>query len=257
MNHKSVVWPPTPIMIRAPMTNPRVVPAMARAAVAPVPRALERSTDRAPSTTQKPCSTSVTSTTATAAARPAAPRRLFRNHTERKERWEVSRGQTRRGSGVADGPRRRSPTAWAPEASSVESATISAVRPMVRARKLGSSRGRSPPPSGVPSGSASGSGPAPRARTLSSAAIRPSRRSVEARTVSTSVGSSTGCPLASQTSAEQCRRVAATPATTSRTGPGSGVAAGSPARAALSATHSTRPTSLDRATAVPVAANGG
>ena len=41
-----------------------------------------------PSTTQKPCCTSVTSTTATAMASPMAPRSALRNHTERNERWE-------------------------------------------------------------------------------------------------------------------------------------------------------------------------
>ena len=86
------------------MTNPTAVPATARSAVAPVPRALDRSTDSVPSTTQNPCSTSVTSTTATARARPAAPRTAFRNHTEWKERCEANRRHSIREELAVDGP---------------------------------------------------------------------------------------------------------------------------------------------------------
>ena len=88
------VWSATPSMMAAPTTKPIVVPPMARNAVAPVPRALERSTDNAPSTTQKPCDTFVISTTRTASASPAAPRTALRNQTERKERCETSRWPT-------------------------------------------------------------------------------------------------------------------------------------------------------------------
>ena len=76
------------------MTNPMAVPPIARSAVAPVPKALERNTDRVPSTTQKPCDTFVISTTVTARASPAAPRTALRNHTERNERCESSRLRT-------------------------------------------------------------------------------------------------------------------------------------------------------------------
>ena len=48
-------WSANPIMITDPAMNPTAVPPMARRAVAPVPRALERNTDMVPSTTQKPC----------------------------------------------------------------------------------------------------------------------------------------------------------------------------------------------------------
>src|SRR5215469_17488474 len=64
--------------------NPATVPASARQAVAPVAAALVRSTDSVPSTTQNPCCTLERSATATAAARASAPRKLFRNHTERR-----------------------------------------------------------------------------------------------------------------------------------------------------------------------------
>src|SRR6516165_7996205 len=63
--------------------NPMTVPASARHAVAPVAAALVRSTDSVPSTTQNPCCTVARSATVTAAARASAPRKLFRNHTER------------------------------------------------------------------------------------------------------------------------------------------------------------------------------
>ena len=48
-------WSATPIVMAAPTMNPRAVPPTARRAVAPVPSALERSTDIVPRTTQKPC----------------------------------------------------------------------------------------------------------------------------------------------------------------------------------------------------------
>src|ERR1700693_2650333 len=73
------VWSPTPTMMTEPTTTPRAVPPTARTTVAPVPSALERSTDRVPRTTQKPCWTSMTSITATARASPMAPRTLVRN----------------------------------------------------------------------------------------------------------------------------------------------------------------------------------
>ncbi len=75
-------------MMAEPMKKPTAVPPMARRAVAPVPNALLRNTDSVPNTTQKPCETSVTSTTATASARPAAPRMALRNQTEWNDRWE-------------------------------------------------------------------------------------------------------------------------------------------------------------------------
>ena len=64
--------------------NPTTVPASARHAVAPVDAALVRSTDSVPSTTQNPCCTPERSATATAAASASAPRKLLRNHTERR-----------------------------------------------------------------------------------------------------------------------------------------------------------------------------
>src|SRR5207342_1974288 len=67
----------------APTANPAAVPSRARMAVDPVAAALVRSTDKVPSTTQKPCCTLLRSATATATARATAPRTLLRNHTER------------------------------------------------------------------------------------------------------------------------------------------------------------------------------
>lgn len=64
---------PTASMITAPTTKPMVVPPRARSAADPVVRAVVRSTDIAPSTTQKPCATSVTSAIVTAMASPDRP----------------------------------------------------------------------------------------------------------------------------------------------------------------------------------------
>ena len=116
-------------MITDPAMKPTAVPPMARRAVAPVPRALERNTDMVPSTTQKPCETFVTSTTATANARPTAPRRALRNQTERKERCESTRCARACGADSSAMPRRRSLTASAPAASSAASATSSVAMP--------------------------------------------------------------------------------------------------------------------------------
>src|SRR5262249_26770155 len=67
------------------------VPATARSAVAPVPRALDRSTDRVPSATQNACETPVILATATATARAAAPRKELRSQTERTVKWVADR----------------------------------------------------------------------------------------------------------------------------------------------------------------------
>jgi hypothetical protein len=61
---------------------------IASTTVVPVARALERSTEIVPSTTQKPFCASVTLATRTASASPAAPRTLLRNQTERKPACE-------------------------------------------------------------------------------------------------------------------------------------------------------------------------
>ena len=74
-------------------------PATARSAVAPVPRALDRSTDRVPSATQNACETSVILATATASARAAAPRSELRSHTERTVRWIDARCLSARAAG--------------------------------------------------------------------------------------------------------------------------------------------------------------
>ena len=124
--------------------SPRSCRLSARRAVAPVPRALDRRTERVPSTTQNPCSTAAISTTATASASPTAPRRALRNHTERNEKCEVSLRQNT-GRGISfPGPSRLSPTAWAPAASSAASATISVAMPRDRDRKVGSKEGLNP-----------------------------------------------------------------------------------------------------------------
>ena len=66
------------------MANPTAVPTSARHAIDPVDEALVRSTDRVPSTTQKPCCTPVRSATATATASATEPRAALRNHTDRR-----------------------------------------------------------------------------------------------------------------------------------------------------------------------------
>ena len=64
-----------------------------------------------PSTTQNPCWTLVTSTTATARARPTAPRRALRNHTERNgEVGEQPVGEAVRRWTRLPSPKRRSTT---------------------------------------------------------------------------------------------------------------------------------------------------
>jgi len=82
--HSAGVLVPMPSSSNAPSTKPSTVPPSARSAVDSVDAALVRSTDRVPSTTQKPCWTEDRSATSTAAARASDPRRLFRNQTERK-----------------------------------------------------------------------------------------------------------------------------------------------------------------------------
>src|ERR1700722_1740345 len=83
---RNTEWLARPIMMTDPTMKPTAVPPTARNAVAPVPNALDRNTDKVPSTTQKPCCTLVTSTTATARAKPTAPRNALRNQMERNER---------------------------------------------------------------------------------------------------------------------------------------------------------------------------
>ena len=107
--------------------------------MAPVPSAFERNTDKVPSTTQKPWDTLVTSITATAMARPMAPRRALRNHTEWKRKWDRSRWAKTLGVDPSAMPRRRSMTASAPAASRAASATISAAIPSALAWNPGSS----------------------------------------------------------------------------------------------------------------------
>src|SRR6202012_1319835 len=82
--HRTGVLVPRPSSSRAPAAKPITVPASPRSAVDPVDTALVRSTDKAPSTTQSPCWTPLSSATRTAAARAGDPRRLLTNQTERK-----------------------------------------------------------------------------------------------------------------------------------------------------------------------------
>ena len=94
--HSRSRWGPSATSSAEPTTNPPTVPATALRALAPVPRAFDRNTDRVPSTTQNPCCTFVASATATARDRPTAPRTLFRNHTERRvNRDEADRSMAR------------------------------------------------------------------------------------------------------------------------------------------------------------------
>ena len=68
------------------MTMPTAVPASALITDRPVPSALERSTDRVPSTTQKECWRPVFWAMNTAMASPTAPRTLLRNQIDRCRR---------------------------------------------------------------------------------------------------------------------------------------------------------------------------
>ena len=56
-SHRCHAAVPTASMISEPATNPITVPPSARSPVDPVVSAVVRSTDIAPSTTQKPCDT--------------------------------------------------------------------------------------------------------------------------------------------------------------------------------------------------------
>ena len=97
---------PIPRIRAAPMKNPTVVPMSALSAVAPVEAAFVRSTDIAPSTTQKPCCTLVRSATPTAAARATAPRALLTNQTERRLACPVTRRRAALSEAVLKGPAR-------------------------------------------------------------------------------------------------------------------------------------------------------
>jgi hypothetical protein len=90
----------------------------------------------------------------------------------------------------------------------------------------------------------------------SSTPIIASRRSTAFRSESTSPASSTGCPPASQITAAALLSVSATTSSNSATW-GSRVIAPWAVRVMLPATHSTRPTSLDSATAPAAAPVGG
>ncbi len=82
--HNQVVSLPTTAISRLASRKPMMVPSTACRALRCVPSALERSTDSVPSTTQKPCSTSVALASAIAAPRPTAARTALRNATERR-----------------------------------------------------------------------------------------------------------------------------------------------------------------------------
>ena len=96
--HSTVVSPCTGIRIAAPTTMPTAVPASAVSTVQPVPSALERSTDRVPRTTQKECCRPDVCAMNTAIARPAAPRMLLRNQTDRTPEWVTPKSSAARSS---------------------------------------------------------------------------------------------------------------------------------------------------------------
>ena len=257
-------WSATPMVMTEPTMKPSAVPPTARSAVAPVPSALERNTERVPSTTQKPCWTFVISITATASARPTPPRNALRNHTERKERWDRSRSANRLGVDSSPIPRRRSTTAGAPAASSAASATISVAIPSARAWNPGSSAAAMLPSScvaGSASGRTSAGSDAASARVetsaASSAAISSSRARVASCTALILVGSSTGWPSPSQIKDAAWWRVSATFSVIAWAVARPFDQCSSPTMAVLPATHSTRPTSLDSATATAAAPVGG
>ena len=159
--HSRTAWSATPTMMAEPMTTPIAVPPTARSAVAPVPRAFDRRTDSVPRTTQNPCWTSVTSTTATARARPTAPRRALRNQTERNDTWRKIWWMRTRDfwAGI---PIRRSRRPSDPAASRAASANISVAMPSARAWKPRSGVDAMPssttPEWSPPAGDASGRG---------------------------------------------------------------------------------------------------
>ena len=64
------------------MAKPIAVPSSPRTTFWPVLRALERSTDKVPSTIQNECCAPLRSAIRTAPASAIAPRRLLRSHTE-------------------------------------------------------------------------------------------------------------------------------------------------------------------------------
>ena len=120
------MWSPIAQTSTPPTTIPIPVPVIASTTVVPVARALERSTEIVPSTTQKPFCASVTLATRTASASPTAPRRLLRNQTERIVECEPAiRRPSRR-------PVRRRPSGSAPAAPSPPLAWI-AWRPICSA----------------------------------------------------------------------------------------------------------------------------
>ena len=144
------------------------VPSTARSILVPVVSALLRSTDIAPSTTQKPCSTGKRWTIATANASPRPVRRLLRTATERPDRKPDVVDVTAAVSGssrsvaVVGGNRRPSALAHTGRASAAAAAAITRpVAPMVAAmvRRFSSSR---------PSATAVSSSSAPRIATMSS-----------------------------------------------------------------------------------------
>ena len=218
-----------------------------------------------PRTTQNPCSTLVSSTTATAKASPALPRTALRNHTEWKERCEASRRQTATAGGSPVRPNPRLPSAATPAASRVAAATMLVEKPNDRAWKPGSSadailRDSSAP---CPSAAAVCTEPAPSRsmRLDTSKSTSESTNSANRRDDSCNslmrTGSCTGWAVPSQMRAAQRRSVSATVSIITRMGGISKEAALAPVSAALPATHSTRPTSLARAMAAAAAPVAG
>ena len=121
-------------MMTDPTMKPTAVPPTARNAVAPVPKALDRSTDKVPSTTQNPCC-DVGDLDHRRPRGPSPRRRAAHCGT----RWSETTGATRAGGrrpgdglvGHAQAPIDH--RASAPAASSAASATISVAMPRARA----------------------------------------------------------------------------------------------------------------------------
>ncbi len=87
----TVVLVPTTTTSSAPARKPNSVPASAWTTVWPVLSQFERSTASAPRMTQNEWSTWVRPATATASARPIAPRTLLCSQTEERSTWAAAR----------------------------------------------------------------------------------------------------------------------------------------------------------------------
>ena len=237
---------------------------MARRAVAPVPSALERSTDMVPRTTQNPCRHVRHLDHRDREGQPdGTTQRVAEPHRTKGQMGEEPVGEGC-GAEVPIAPDRRSTTCFDPAASSAASATISVAMPRARAWNPGSSDPAMP-------SSATGdpaTGP-PAERGIRDGFAHGGHVGTE-RGVDQRVERAGGVldrrdpfrivdrvARPSQIRAAVRCRVSATCSVIARAGLRSTDQCWSPTMAVLPATHSTRPTSLESATAPPAAPVGG